>query len=635
MGTYHKQLSQPDTLLRQADKLVERRFRPGFDGMTADGVRVWLRINGERFSRELLSGAYRPMPASGFRVAKKSGKYRSLAKLTALDSVVQYAALETLQPICESRFSDSSFAYRPERGVTAALQRYCWLGNRNSCAAKLDITACFDTLDHEGLLNAVEDFFSDPPLTELIGLFLKMPLLQDGELSIPQKGILQGAPISPMLCNLYFHAFDRCMEEKGIPFLRYADDIVLFAENSETIQRYMELAMSFLKERLKLTCNPKKCRISSPARLHYLGYRFESDHRGLIALEANTTPQITYRNWRESTRFDNKRRIDILSDGILRQKDFSLLFESDTEKTELPVLSTDVINLYSGVVFDSGFLEKALSAGIFVNLFDAKGKLLGRFLPNTPLRSPVTTQEQLACYYDEAQRAELAVQFVLASLHNCRLNIRYYQRQKECSIYTEALKTLNKLCTGLKRVKEQETLLLLEAQAREAYYSCYDSFLRQESFVYEKRSRRPPRNAFNAMLSFGNTILYNLIATEINRTSLDIRVGFLHATNRRKESLNLDIAEIFKPLVVDRTILALINRRAIREEHFRRQENNGVYLNEEGKRIFIRAFYEKLDTSVKVHGQEQTYNQLITEEVRKLVRHFRTGEPYKPFKQTR
>lgn len=635
MTNYLKQISDPETLLRQTEKLAQKRFRPGFDGMTAEGAKIWLQINGDHFSRELRSGGYAPMPACGFRTAKRNGKYRSLGKLTALDSIVQYAALEILQPVCEAGFSDSSFAYRPERGLTAALNRYCYLGNRYSFAAKLDMTACFDRMDHAVLRDAIESFFGEPALTDFLSRMVQMPVWEDGQLHQPERGVIQGAPISPLLCNLYFHAFDRHMEESCIPFLRYADDIVLFAEDSRSITGAVEQAVSFLQNRLRLAVNAEKCRIDAPARLRYLGYRFETEHRGMIALEADAAPQVTYRNWHESSRFDNHRRVDILSDGILRQKDYSILFDGDRQNVEIPLLSTDIINLYSSVVFDSGFLEKTASAGIMVNLFDRSGKLVGRFLPNTALHSPLTTQEQLACYYDEKRRAEYARQFVLASLHNCRLNIRYYQKQEELELYADALRQLQTISVKLKGAKDAASVMLLEAQVRTVYYSCFEGFLRQEGFAYEARTRRPPRNAFNSMLNFGNTMLYNLIATEIYRTSLDVRVGFLHATTRREESLNLDIAEIFKPLVVDRTVLTLINRRAIRLSHFREEENGGVYLNEEGKRILIRAFYEKLETVVTVGEEKMSYQSIITEEVRKLVRSFRSGEKYKPFKQIR
>ena len=132
-------------------------------------------------------------------------------------------------------------------------------------------------------------------------------------------------------------------------------------------------------------------------------------------------------------------------------------------------------------------------------------------------------------------------------------------------------------------------------------------------------------NEFNAMLSFGNTILYDQIAFCINRSALDIRAGFLHATNSvRMGSLNLDIAEIFKPLIVDRVVLSLINTGAVRLEHFRSEDNGAVYLNTNGRRIFLRVFYAKLNESLKIGEKNFTYYALIEEEVRKPVRSFRT-----------
>ena len=136
------------------------------------------------------------------------------------------------------------------------------------------------------------------------------------------------------------------------------------------------------------------------------------------------------------------------------------------------------------------------------------------------------------------------------------------------------------------------------------------------------------------MLSFGNTVLYNLIATEINKSALDIRIGFLHATNRRLQSLNLDIAELFKPLVVDRTIFSLSNHNRIREEHFD-QNGKAVFLNANGKKIYLEAFYDKLNTHLTVRNMKQTYHQLIQGEVAGLVRYFRNDDPYKPFRQVR
>ena len=118
---------------------------------------------------------------------------------------------------------------------------------------------------------------------------------------------------------------------------------------------------------------------------------------------------------------------------------------------------------------------------------------------------------------------------------------------------------------------------------------------------------------------------------------MDVRIGYLHATNNRKESLNLDIAELFKPLIVDRVVFAMINRGMIdKEKHFVHLENDTVYLNDEGKHLFLRAFYYKLDTRITVGQRTESYYNIIKQEISKLVMFFRkNGTKYNPFKQVR
>lgn len=109
--------------------------------------------------------------------------------------------------------------------------------------------------------------------------------------------------------------------------------------------------------------------------------------------------------------------------------------------------------------------------------------------------------------------------------------------------------------------KTYEELLLIEARAKQIYYNSLQFFIKDEDFIFDKRTRQPPQDNINALISFGNTILYNLIANEIYKTSLDIRIGYLHASNARKQSLNLDLADIFKPIIIDRTIFTIIHKK--------------------------------------------------------------------------
>lgn len=393
------------------------------------------------------------------------------------------------------------------------------------------------------------------------------------------------------------------------------------------VKKYNEIGLSL---------NERKYGISSPKNMVYLGHRFRMDSKGFIITAADDSARGTYYTWRQSQIRNTHRTIDLLSDGILRKSDFSLLFETSEHSTSIPQNATDCINIYSSVIFDSGFLERALESRIYVNVFDKHGDLIGRFLPNTALHAPLLTYTQLQQYYNDGERLALAAQFVLASLHNCVLNIRYHHKQKPDPYYAEALSRIADLKKKIRACTTLDGLLMLEAQVRNAYYGCFDRFIAGSAFRFEKRSRRPPMNEVNAMISFGNTVLYNQFANRINRTALDIRIGFLHAAGAaREESLNLDIAEIFKPLIIDRVIFALINRRAIAEHHFTRENNGGVYLTSEGKSIFIRAIYAKLDEQITVQDRTHTYNMLLDEEVRKLLRHFRSGEAYKAYRQVR
>lgn len=137
------------------------------------------------------------------------------------------------------------------------------------------------------------------------------------------------------------------------------------------------------------------------------------------------------------------------------------------------------------------------------------------------------------------------------------------------------------------------------------------------------------------MLSFGNTFLYNYLAVEINKTPLDIRIAFLHATTSRAESLNLDLADIFKPLIVDRTIIALVNNRRIGRDHFYGEPNGGVYLTSEGKKLFIAAITEKLESEIPVKDGHKTYAEVIRDEVRALFVDIKALKKHRSFRQVR
>ncbi len=630
-----KQIADKEILISKAHMLRKRDFKPGSDGMSASGAALWIEINAKRLCREIENGGYEPMPAASFRIAKKDGRFRRISKLTAVDSAIQYAAIDAVNELCESRFSPKSFAYRQGKGIGQAVEMFCANARNYRFAAEIDPSACYDNIDYEVLEKALSDILGEEKTVSLFMKFARMPYMENGEIITPEKGILQGAPISPLLCNIYLDRLDRFMEENGVEFIRYADDIVIFANTLDETRKMSSRIGDFMNNELKLSINEKKFKTDSPLNMKYLGYKFESDKKGIVALEANASLNTSYRLWHEAESYNNMGITDIISDGILRPKDYSLAFESDSADCDIPVETVDVINIYSDVVFDSGFLKKALQNKIEINVFEKSGNLLGTFTPFTSLKSPRQTSQQLNAYYNEECRLEIAKEIVLGSIHNLRLNIRYYNKQNPNAYLEKVINKTYEIAAEIKELADYEALLLAEARVRELYFSCFDMFIENEDFVFERRSRKPPRNEINAMMSFGNAVLYNIIATEINKSSLDIRIGFLHATNNRKNSLNLDIAELLKPLIVDRTIFTLVNRNLIKKHHFEQSESGGIMLDGEGKRIFLKALHEKLNTVITEKDKKMNYRHIIKAEVRKLSGCIKENKKYSSFKQVR
>lgn len=189
----------------------------------------------------------------------------------------------------------------------------------------------------------------------------------------------------------------------------------------------------------------------------------------------------------------------------------------------------------------------------------------------------------------------------------------------------------------IKQMNESKSiseLMLIEARARQNYYQSFNVIMDNPDFVFEKRTRRPPQDPINAMISFGNTLLYQRIANEINRTSLDIRIGIVHAAGSRPESLNLDLADLFKPILVDRTIFTLVNRNELDRSDFIEVEDDGIYLSKSGKKTFIKEFENKIFQKVNIDGESRTYDYIIKREIQNLKKYYEMQEKYKPYKYT-
>ena len=266
-------------------------------------------------------------------------------------------------------------------------------------------------------------------------------------------------------------------------------------------------------------------------------------------------------------------------------------------------------------------------------MFNKHGEYLGAFVPRSSQKSSKTILRQADIYNSPEKRILVARAFLEGGFHNMRENLKYYLRHISDAVLSDAISAISDFMQQIDSAADVGALMLIEARARNAYYSCLNKILPDEDFEFEARTKRPPTDAINALISFGNTVLYRRIAGAIYRSRLDIRIGFLHATNNRPESLNLDIAEIFRPVIVDRVIFSIINKEMIDEElHFERVEKGGVYMNTDGRKIFLQAFETKMRQRITIGGQTIPYEDLIRIEVNKLAKYVDGKEQYRPYK---
>jgi group II intron reverse transcriptase/maturase len=257
------------------------RGAPGVDEVTlARWERHW-EENLERLSHQVRTNTYQPNRPRRFRVLKRSGGWRELSILTVTDRVLQRAALNVLGPVFEPTFLESSYGYRPERGVPQAVERVLHERDRGRLwVLDADIDDCFDRLDHAVILEGMRQVVTNVMVLRLVGLWLEAGAKRGprkGQRKKHSVGIPLGAVISPLLCNVVLHQLDLALDRAGWSFARYADDFVVFAPSSTAAAiawNEVEAALTGLGLKLE----PGKTRVASfDQGFTFLGVTFRGD----------------------------------------------------------------------------------------------------------------------------------------------------------------------------------------------------------------------------------------------------------------------------------------------------------------------------------------------------------------------
>ncbi|CAB3394605.1 type I-B CRISPR-associated endonuclease Cas1b [Kyrpidia spormannii] len=321
----------------------------------------------------------------------------------------------------------------------------------------------------------------------------------------------------------------------------------------------------------------------------------------------------------------------LFSGGQLRRKDNTLVFESPDGTKYLPVENIQEIYLFGEVDLTKSLLEFCSQKEILLHIFNSEYEYyMGTFYPREHLNAGHVTVKQVEHYLDPQRRLDLARRFVEGAARNMLQVLKYYRnRGKEVEGHLERIQELE---GKIPNTAEVPALMALEGNIREQYYRAFDAIVLQEDFRFDRRTRRPPENHLNTLISFGNSLLYSAVLRETYKTHLDPRIGYLHTSNYRRFSLNLDVAEIFKPILVDRLIFTVLGKKMITRRDFD-AKLEGIYLKESGRKVFVSEWERRLGTTIRHRsiGREVSYRRLIRLELYKVEKHVVEGEEYRPF----
>lgn len=261
-----------DTACRQ---VKANRGSAGIDGMTVDELDEYLLGHRKELMESVRNGTYKPSPVRRAYIPKPNGKKRPLGIPTVKDRVIQQATAQQLSLAFEPVFSEYSYGFRPGRSAQqAVLQALEYLNEGYEWIIDLDIEKFFDRVNQDKLISCVREQVNESEVLRLIRKFLKAGVMEDGVKQKSEEGTPQGGPLSPLLANIYLDKFDKELESRGLRFVRYADDCIIFTRSEKAANRVMNSVVSWLKRKLFLTASAEKTKVVRPTRGKFLGFTF-------------------------------------------------------------------------------------------------------------------------------------------------------------------------------------------------------------------------------------------------------------------------------------------------------------------------------------------------------------------------
>lgn len=607
------------------------------------------------------------------------------------DRIVQQALLNVLHPIMEPQFEDCSFAYRPGRShKLAAEQVRYWHHESYDWVLDADIVKYFNNVGHRRLLQEFKERLKHPDFLELIGQWIGSPTVSQAGLILPEKGLPQGSVVSPILANIYLDDFDEYWLKSKLKLVRYADDFVLLGRSEAAVFEAQEQVIAQLKAMGELVLHPEKTQITNFERgFRFLGYAFAKDvmvpltrqvrkpeqppststpyrivhadapptgptQMQLAMLEAlkqeqKPIPPPLYVLLGYQVRKDGPVKIEskeeiwrtnmatvyLVDQGsVLQKHEGRFRIKRLKESTvEIPIREVERVLVFGNVQLTTQAMTVCLQQSIPVVFLSQLGLYKGH-LWSAASEDVDCEAAQFRRWEDRAFQLETARAVAWGKLMNSKQLMLRLNRRRKSEVVTQAITGITADIAAVERANHVESLRGHEGVAAVRYFKALGHLITNEAFEFVGRTRRPPKDPVNSLLSFGYTLLYNNVMSLILVEGLNPYLGNLHRSERKNTHLAFDLMEEFRSPVVDSLVLRLVNKKIFQPTDFTwPKEQGGIYLTQQARRVFINKIEERLGDKIShpdVEGQV-SYRRVIQLQVQRYKRSLLKGIPYEAF----
>ena len=635
---------------------------------------------------EVLYQTYRPQPLWRIHVAKKNGHgLRSLSIPTVRDRVLHTAVALILTPLFEAGFEECSYAYRPGRSVDMAVRRVGRLRDEGFVwVADIDIHSFFDEIDHSRLLAEVETLVSDSAILRLIRMWLAADVVDGKQRFRLHKGVPQGSPLSPLLANLYLDQLDEAMLGNNFRLVRFADDFLILCRRKKGADKALKFTTEVL-ESLRLQLNPAKTQVVDFNHgFRFLGVEFirsldikaryptavpisfdlqtlaeipavppplpaeskkqlkasmPKSEMALAFAEAGIQaddfpdqveqvmpldPPVEDKTDRPPAELDPRlRTLYVLEHGYTLGKESErfVLKKRGRIIQRIQAIKVDQIMIFGNAQVTTQTMDFCLQTKIPIYLLSGHGRFYGVI--------DGFSTDPVLLHRDQFKRAEdpgfcvaLARELIRGKIANCRVILLRYSRKRNLPGFDKAAGRLSAILRKLDNVAALDSLRGHEGTAARLYFSALSSALDPE-WRFNGRTRQPPKDPVNAMLSYGYTLLYYNIYSFLRARGLNPHVGFLHPVRAGHPALVSDMIEEFRAIIVDSVVLNLVLNRRLTPAQFTFPDTigKGCLLGSRPRKLFIRELEKKMNAPIKhpVSGLQLDYRRCMEHQVHQLA----------------